>query len=222
MPKVTEEYLENKKKYILDTAYKLCLEKTVSNVTMLDITKKAELSKGGIYRFYKNENVLLADLIDRIRMESDMKDRLDKILDQKNVKSFKNIVCDVFQLLGEEMEKHLMGAEKIDFELNILAMNEPERMKEILRNTKVGGNKEYLRIRTSQLFLQAQEEGKLTFLIPLQELMAYIAAAYSGIQMNCIVNRCYNGVPDAGNSMYSPVKQMHLLATSVMSFIQEN
>ena len=52
MPKVTEEYIIKKKKMITDTAYELCLEKTVSTVTMQDIINRTGLSQGGIYRFY--------------------------------------------------------------------------------------------------------------------------------------------------------------------------
>ena len=40
MPKVTEEYIENKKKKIINAAYSLCLRKTVSTVTMQDIITK--------------------------------------------------------------------------------------------------------------------------------------------------------------------------------------
>ena len=37
MPKVTEEYIKNKKNMIIRAAYDLCIQKTVSTVTMQDI-----------------------------------------------------------------------------------------------------------------------------------------------------------------------------------------
>ena len=51
MPKVTEEYINNKKNLIIRAAYDLCIRKTVSTVTMQDIINETGLSQGGIYRF---------------------------------------------------------------------------------------------------------------------------------------------------------------------------
>ena len=59
MPKVSEEYIINKKKRIIDAAYALCLKKTVSTVTMQDIIDETGLSQGGIYRFYKDKMICL-------------------------------------------------------------------------------------------------------------------------------------------------------------------
>ncbi len=49
MPKVTQEYIENKKKFIADAAYRVCLRKPVEMVTMMDVIEETGLSQGGIY-----------------------------------------------------------------------------------------------------------------------------------------------------------------------------
>lgn len=41
-------------KIITDSAYSLCLEKTMSTITMQDIIDKTGFSQGGIYRFYND------------------------------------------------------------------------------------------------------------------------------------------------------------------------
>ncbi len=43
MPKVSEEYIENKKKYIVDCTYKVCLRKPVEMVTMTDLIEETGL-----------------------------------------------------------------------------------------------------------------------------------------------------------------------------------
>ena len=63
MPKVTEEYIENKKKRIIEAAYALCLRKTVSTVTMQDIINETGLSQGGIYRFYHDIDEIFSAMI---------------------------------------------------------------------------------------------------------------------------------------------------------------
>lgn len=63
MPKVTEEYIQNKKKKIIDAAYALCLKQTVSTVTMQDIINETGLSQGGIYRFFKDIDEIFSNMI---------------------------------------------------------------------------------------------------------------------------------------------------------------
>ena len=49
MPKVTEEYLKEKRKYILECTGEILKEKPLYTVTMRDIIKKAGFSQGIIY-----------------------------------------------------------------------------------------------------------------------------------------------------------------------------
>ncbi len=220
MPKVTEEYFENKRNMILDAAYKLCLKKTVSTVTMLDIIKEAGLSKGGIYRFYPDIDVLFAAMIDRIRIGADLKIKVDEILNQAKDGAYQKTIYDIFNLLGAFMEERIMSTEKIDFELNVLAMNAPERVERILQHTTVGGNKDYLSQRTTDFFMRLEQEGKVKFKISGEQMQAFIASAYSGIRMNCIVRRCYYGITDKDDVSCNPVKQMQMLAEAVASFME--
>lgn len=221
MPKVTQEYILSKKRLIVEAAYRICLKKTVSTITMQDIINETGLSQGGIYRFYKDIDDILADMIDRLRTESCFQEKLDKILSHAQDMPFQDIVYAVFDLLGDSMEKELLGTEKIDFELSILAMNSPKRVDSILSKTKVCGNKEYLSRRTAELFTEALKDGKFSLRIPIQDLLAYIASVYSGIQMTCIVNTCYHSLSEEERKLCGPAVQMRLLAKTVLQFIEE-
>ena len=46
MPKVTEEYIANKKKEIIDAAYQVCLEKPITDIVLQDIADKTGLARG--------------------------------------------------------------------------------------------------------------------------------------------------------------------------------
>ena len=63
MPKVTEEYIANKKKEIIDAAYQVCLEKPITDIVLQDITDKTGFSHGVIYRYYKDIDEVLHDLV---------------------------------------------------------------------------------------------------------------------------------------------------------------
>ena len=79
MPKVTEEYIPNKKKKIIDVAYNLCLKKTISTVSMQDIINATGLSQGGIYRFYKDIAEIFLDMLRNNRKTVNIMPQVDEI-----------------------------------------------------------------------------------------------------------------------------------------------
>ena len=213
MPKVTEEYITNKKKRITDAAYALCLEKTVSTVTMQDIINRTGLSQGGIYRFYHDIDEIFADMLIEMRHRVSIKDSVDEIFAEADNISAGEIIDRIFDMLGDFMEKELMGVQKVDFEMSILAMNAPERVDKILAGTEGVGNKEYLMVRSSEYFKEKIESGELHTDVNEMELMAYISSAYTGIQSSCIVHNCYHRSPIA--EVYQPKPQFKILAKTV-------
>lgn len=213
MPKVSEEYVLNKKKMIADAAYELCLEKTVSTVTMQDIINRTGLSQGGIYRFYKDIDEIFGQMLVQMRSRVDIKDRVDAIFDKADHMTTQEVTTRIFDMLAEFMTEELMGLEKIDFELSVLAMNAPERVEKILGGAKGVGHKEYIMMRTSDYFKQKMQQGSLQMRVSGMELLTYISSAYAGIQMNCIVNNCYKKGPMSG--FYQPRMQMKTLAKTV-------
>ena len=83
MPKVTQEYIENKKKFIADAAYRVCLRKPVEMVTMMDVIEETGLSQGGIYRFYKDLDNILSDVIAGMRMNYNIIDEMEQLFGAK-------------------------------------------------------------------------------------------------------------------------------------------
>lgn len=213
MPKVTEEYIQRKKKMIIDVAYALCIEKTVSTVTMQDIINRTGLSQGGIYRFYKDIDEIFRDMLIDIRKRIPIKEKVDEIFANIEEIPDREIAYVIFDMLAEFMEKELMGIEKIDFELSILAMNVPHRMDKILTDIPSIGNKEYVMKRTMEHFIKKIEQGKCTPRVSSEELYSYITSAYSGVQMCCIVNNCYK--QSAFSELYKPRKQFKTVAKTV-------
>lgn len=215
MPKVTEEYIANKKKLIIDTAYALCLKKTVSTVTMQDIINETGLSQGGIYRFYKDIDAIFSDMIKAMRERVSIKESVDEILEQKDTLSAMEITNRLFDMLAAFMTKELMGIEKIDFELSVLAMNAPERVDRIMKNIPGVGNMEYLTMRTMEYFTKQMQCGRIHPRVSAEELLSFISSAYSGIQMTCIVNNCYKCENNPMTYLYQPDIQLKILVKTV-------
>ena len=221
MPKVTAEYIQNKKRKIIDAAYKVCLKKTVNTVTMQDIINETGLSQGGIYRFYKDIDEILSDMILYLREKENIKENVDRILEQANELSPKEVTNQIFEMLAEFMTRELTGIEKIDFELSVLAMNHPERVDKILKNIPNTGNMEYLTLRTMEYFVEQVKAGRIRPRVEVEELLAFISSAYTGIQTICIVNNCYKHERNPLAAYYQPDMQFQTLAKTVNFLIGE-
>lgn len=213
MPKVTEEYIANKKKKIVDAAYELCLEKTVSTVTMQDIINRTGLSQGGIYRFYKDIDEIFADMLANLRLRVTIKEQVDEILAQEELLPTAEVTYRIFDMLADHMEEELMSVQKVDFELSVLAMNAPHRVEKILKGAGGVGNKEYLMHRMAEFYQKKAVGGQLQAKVGPEELISYITSAYTGIQTCAIVYHCYNKNPIA--QMYDVRGQHRVLAKTV-------
>ncbi|MBQ8596332.1 MAG: TetR/AcrR family transcriptional regulator [Lachnospiraceae bacterium] len=213
MPRVSEEYIKNKKNMIVRCAYDLCLQKTVSTVTMQDIINATGLSQGGIYRFYKDIDEIFRDMLIDNRQRVNIKPQLDEIFENAESEDIKDVLHKVFELLGDFMTRELMGIVKINFELSVLSMNAPLRVEKILGEIEGTGNFEYLFRHVSQYLTQRIMSGALTPKISIEELLTYLTTTYNGIEMSCIINHCYKKLPLM--EWYVPKRQLETLETTL-------
>lgn len=191
MPKVTQEYIDNKKKFIVDAAYRVCLRKPVEMVTMMDVIEEAGLSQGGIYRFYKDLEEILSDVIAGMRMNYNIIDEMEQLFGASDEMSFEEGVHKIFDILADVMEKHLMDIQKINFDLTVLAINEPERAEKILGGIKGKSSLGYLSTVALPNLFKESKKRKYKLRDKPENIANFISAAYTGIEMNCILTACY-------------------------------
>lgn len=213
MPKVSEEYFIQKKQSITDAAYRVCLIKPVSTVTMMDIIKETGLSQGGIYRFYPDLDAILQDMILKLRQNFNIIDETDRIFEECKDCSPLEFSEKICELLADRMENSLMDVQKINFDLSVLAINEPERVRKILDGIIEEGNMEHLTKCTVKLISKKIEEGNYKTRIPLEDIMQYISCMYGGIERNCIVSHCYSYGPMSVK--YSPRPLFQTMAKTI-------
>ena len=209
MPKVSEAYMQAKRQMIVQAAYELCIQKTVSTVTMQDIIDATGLSQGGIYRYYNNIDEIFRDMLVEQRQHENIKGQIDEIFANADTASVEEIMHPLFELLGDYMTEHLMGIVKINFELSVLSMNEPQRVEFVLGSIEGSGNFEYLFQRVSIYLKMQVESGRVSPQIGMEELISYLASSYNGIVMSCIVNHCYRKLPLM--EWYVPKTQLNTL-----------
>ena len=217
MPKVSEEYFEKKKRFIVESTYNLCLRKPVEMVTMTDVIEETGLSQGGIYRFYKDLDEILADMISKMRTDYNIIDRLDEIIDGASFEETTYKICDI---LADVMEEHLMDIQKINFDLTVLAINEPLRAQKITGEIKGRGNFEHLATITLPRLISAGKNGELKPNGDPEDIMRFISASYVGIEANCILSACYGKAPM--NTKCEPRQMFRTLATTIILLMGGN
>ena len=85
MPKVTPEYMENKRREIVDAAYRVCLRKPAEMVTISDVIAETGMSQGAIYRYYNGLDEIFTDMIIKTRKEYNLVDRIEPILSDRSL-----------------------------------------------------------------------------------------------------------------------------------------
>ena len=197
MPKVTQEYIDKKRESIVDAAYRVCLKKPVQMVNIMDVIKEAGLSQGAIYRYYSNLDEILVDVITKMRRDYNIIDRLEALTRDVQTR-FEIVTYQVCEVLSEAMEAHLMDIQKINFDLGVLTINEPERMAKIMKDLEGTGNNEFLAtVIMPRLAIAAAKQGH-KIAGDAVEIGQYLGAAYTGIEKFCIIGACYgSGDPDA-------------------------
>ena len=213
MPKVTENYLESKRKMIVDCAYRVCLRKPVEMVTISDVIAETGMSQGAIYRYYNGLDEILTDMAAQMRADYNIIESFEKILSNKEA-AIEELTYQVCDCLAETMESHLMDIQKINFDFGVLTINEPERAGRIMADIKSPGNLEYLaKNALPRLISGAYSLGYQPIASP-EEIGMFVAASYTGIEKFCIMSACYGaGSPD---TKADPKKLFKTLAQSVI------
>ena len=216
MPKVTQEYIDNKKRAIVEAAMRVCKRKPVEMITMTDVIEETGLSQGGIYRFYKDLDEILRDMIIEMRIRYNIMDETDRIMDMSDLPAAQavRLICN---MLAGALEEHLMDLQKLNFDLTVLAINEPERVEKILGSIKSESNMSHLMNATREGFIKAQKEGKIHPVTDIDNILNFMSAAGNGILFNCIIANFYSkGIPGIKSD---PDELYDTLASSIIALL---
>jgi AcrR family transcriptional regulator len=132
MPKVNEQYFEQKKQEILEAAFRVIQKKPMYQITMMDIISESGLSKGGIYRYYANVDDVLIALLNQDSENSEFPVRLEEIANSGRVPE--KVIKEFFNLYKELTFDGVMGTGKIAYGLDNMYVYEPERYEVFAEN----------------------------------------------------------------------------------------
>lgn len=101
MPKVNHTYYEERKNYIIECAYRVLQNKSLSELTMRDVIKETSFSQGTIYNYYKNIDEIVSVIVCRymIHMRQELS---DCITDSGDFYDCYRRICDCMVRLHQE------------------------------------------------------------------------------------------------------------------------
>lgn len=221
MPKVKNEYLENKKNKILDAAFAVCKRKPAYDITMTDIVSETGMSQGGVYKYFNNIDLVLAALIDKANTQGNYIEQIDEIMESGN--SLDVILHNLFLVSEQYFSDMLISYNKVLFELSTFFAYNPERNERINKNVTTSSTFGYLTQCVSKIIIMGAESGHFMPVMPIEDILAFIIASFDGIIRDVTLSKCYleKSIPKSSVA-FNEKRLIHCLYISTMSLLGKN
>ena len=216
MPRVTEEYYGKKRREIVDAACRVCARKPITSIEMKDIIAETGFSHGVIYRYYKDLDEVLKDLVITINGENKIDDRLDEILANAGYDRWEQTIYDICAMLAEQMRTVGTDLLKVSIYSDVLAMTDPERALNIAQ--RLGKDEQspllYATVATEKFLNDVVRHNDLKPVSSVDEIIQFMIVNYHGIQTGYVLTECFK-VPHV-EGKYKPEDMFRNLAKSVI------
>lgn len=218
MPKVKNEYLENKRNQILDAAFAVCKRKPAYDITMTDIVSETGMSQGGVYKYFNNIDFVLAALIDKANTQGNYIEQIDEIMGSGN--SLDVILHNLFLVSEQYFSDMLISYNKFLFELSTFFAYHPERNERINKNVTTSSTFRYLTKCTSKVIITGAENGDFMPVMPIEDILAFIIVSFDGMIRDVTLSKCCLGksMPES-SAAFNEKSLIHCLYISTMSLL---
>lgn len=180
MPKVTDEYLADKRNYILDCAGEILKEKPLYTITMRDIIKKAGFSHGIIYHYYANLDEIFVDYINKNTTYNLLEQNIGTLLSSKRTE--KEILCQCIIALGQYIEQLLKSVGgRTCFELTVLYAYDFKKRAAVFPKLKFKQSLEYAQNKIVEFTLRNVERGVFHPQVPIHSIIQFVSSFIDGI-----------------------------------------
>lgn len=216
MPKVSADYYENKKKEIIEAAYRVCARKPVTSVVMKDVIAETGFSHGVVYRYYKDLDEVLCDLVITINSENKVGDKLNSILSEVKFKEWQEVIREICDMMAEQLKTTDMDVLKISLYCDMLAISDHERASRIAARIGEDNQSPLLAVETSMygLLVNVTQTENLKPIKSIDEIIEYMIATYHGIQTSYVLAESYDDRQISGK--YDPGKMFSCMAEAII------
>ncbi|MBR1797774.1 MAG: TetR/AcrR family transcriptional regulator [Clostridiales bacterium] len=214
MPKVTEDYIENKKKAIIDAAYEVCRSKPLTSVEMKDIIEKTGFSHGVIYRYYQNLDEVLLDILLRINQSNNLNERFLRLTHEEE--EWKAVIRQTCKMLSDMIVSAGTDTLKIAAYADTFAVSDPERVLKISErlNKKAINPIISLEALMNEYLKEIIEKESLQPTLSLDNIMQFMSASARGIQTDYLLSESFGS--ENYKNRYNPEDMFSCLAESLI------
>jgi len=219
MPKVTDEYLTDKRNFILECTNEILKEKPLYQITMRDIIKRAGFSQGAIYRYYANIDEIYIDLINKNTTYNLLEQKIDTLLSSEQAE--KTILSECIIAIGEYVEKLLESVGgKTCFELLVFYAYDNEKRNTVFPLLKFKQSLEYAQNKILDYFISSIQKGIFSPTIPVDSIITFICVSIDGISQNVAMSTIGNNNQDKKLELDAS-EMFQTLAKAIINFLEE-
>ena len=214
MPRVTEEYFAQKRKEIIDAAYRVCTRKPIASVGMQDIISETGFSHGVIYKYYKDLDEVIRDLVGTINAEHRLDERIEGMFE--DTRNWQDTIRKACHLLADQMMEAGIEVLKISLYGDMLAMSNPERVLRIAETMDPEKQSPLVTFMATfaKYLHRIIAENELHPRKPLEEILQFMMVTYQGIQSGYVLaNSLGEGLVQG---QYDPHEMFSCLAESMI------
>ena len=215
LPKVREEYFEAKKAKILDAAYRVAMKKPVHEVSMRDIITESGYSQGGIYRYFRNLDEVLIELINSRYVPCGVSERADLIIASDACPEVK--IGKLFSLWKKAFLDNLMGVGKIYNELTPLYANDPDRLNTFLSRSTLTHEQMIFQRKSFSYIFGKISDGYFHPKLPPDEIVKLLITSIDGITRDLILTQHYK--MNSNMPVFDAIDGFSLMYSLCISFV---
>jgi len=218
MPKVTDEYLTDKRNFILECTNEILKEKPLYQITMRDIIKKASFSQGAIYRYYANIDEIYIDLINKNTTYNLLEQKIDTLLNSEQPE--KTILSECIIAIGEYVEELLKSiGGKTCFELLVFYAYDNEKRSTVFPLLKFKQSLEYAQNKIVDYLISSIQEGIFRPAISIESIIIFISISIDGISQSVAMSTVGNNNQD--KKLAVNVSEMfRTLSKAIINFLE--
>lgn len=180
MPKVTEEYFDSRRNFILDCAAKVISEKPLYQMTMRDIIKETKLSQGAIYRYYSSLEEIYIALANRKTPIGIIEKQMDEMI--SSVEDPATFILEGFRIMAEYIMllQNSIGG-KMYFELLALHAQNIKETENLIDKMNFKQSFNYIQNSFMGYIFKHIENKNFKPIIPVKNILDFTGTSMDGI-----------------------------------------
>jgi AcrR family transcriptional regulator len=187
---------------------------------MKDVIEETGFSHGVIYKYYKDLDEVMTDLVIRINSDNRIDGDLKKILEEYGTKDWEKAIRAVCELLAVNMRKVGRDVLKLSLYCDTLAMSDPKRVAKIAANLGSEGQSPliYLVVAMNDYLNRVIKKEKLHPMKTVDEIIEFMIVTFHGVQSGFVLTGCLE--EEMVNGKYTPETMFSCLADSVILMLK--